>query len=132
MARTDAPPNIIFIHVDELRFPTGFPMGVTTADQFMARFMPHTHRLLWQRGARFTNHHTAAADCTPSRAAFVTGLYGHQTYVMCTRATTSNPQGTSQPQPALDPAFPTYGKLLREIGYDTRPTSASGTCRIAR
>jgi uncharacterized sulfatase len=119
MVSADTSPNIIFIHVDELRFPMNFPQGVASADGFMARFMPYTHRLLWQRGARFTNHHTAAADCTPSRAAFVTGLYGHQTYVMCTRASTSNPQGTSQPQPALDPVFPTYGKLLREIGYDT-------------
>lgn len=115
----DTRPNIIFIHVDELRFPMGFPQGISSAGEFMARFMPYTHRMLWRDGARFVNHHTAAADCTPSRAAFVTGLYAHQTFVMCTRASTSNPQGTSPPQPPLDPVFPTYGKLLRELGYDT-------------
>lgn len=116
---TNFAPNIIFIHVDELRFPTEFPEGVGTPEAFLARFMPYTHRLLWQGGVKFTNYHTAASDCSPSRAALVTGLYGHQTFLMCTRASTSNPTATSQPQPSLNPAFPTYGKLLREIGYDT-------------
>jgi hypothetical protein len=52
---TNFVPNIILIHVDELRFPTEFPEGVGTAEAFLARFMPYTHRLLWQDGVKFTN-----------------------------------------------------------------------------
>src|SRR5689334_8329574 len=115
----DFTPNIILIHVDELRFPTEFPDGVVTPEGFLARFMPYTYKFLWQDGVKFTNYYNAASDCSPSRAAMVTGLYAHQTYLMCTRFSTSNPQAPSQPQPSLSPAFPTYGKLLREMGYDT-------------
>lgn len=111
-------PNIIFITVDELRFPMNFPLGVEDADQFMQRFMPNTYEFLWIRGVKFYNHQIAACDCTPSRGAFVTGLYSHQTYMLLTRA---NKTGTDipAPQPALNTGFPTYGKLLRQLGYRT-------------
>lgn len=111
-------PNIIFITVDELRFPMNFPNGVANADEFMRRFMPNTFEFLWNKGVKFYNHQIAACDCTPSRGAFVTGLYSHQTYMMLTRA---NKTGTDlpAPQPSLNTAFPTYGKLLRQRGYRT-------------
>jgi uncharacterized sulfatase len=112
-------PNIIFILVDEMRYPMHLPRGVETADQFIETFMPNTHRLLWSPGVRLRNYQTAASDCTPGRATIVTGLYAQQTYCMTTRASTAQPQGTSPPQPPLQPQFPTYGKLLREAGYDT-------------
>jgi len=112
-------PNIIFILVDEMRYPMHLPGGVETADRFMERFMPNTYRLLWEPGVRFRNYQAAASDCTPGRGTIVTGLYAQQTFCMSTRASTAQPQGTSAPQPPLQPAFPTYGKLLREAGYDT-------------
>ena len=111
-------PNIILITVDELRFPTTFPEGVHSADEFLAAFMPNLHRL-WARGVKFTNYYTASAACSPARGTMATGLYSQQTFMMCTRASNRNPQGASQPQPPLNPDFPTYGKLLRELGYDT-------------
>jgi len=111
-------PNIILITVDELRFPTAFPDGVHSADEFLAKFMPNLHKL-WTRGVKFTNYYTASAACSPARGTMATGLYSQQTFMMCTRASTRNPQSASQPQPALNPDFPTYGKLLRELGYDT-------------
>ena len=113
-----ARPNIILITVDELRFPTAFPEGVGNADEFLAKFMPNLHRL-WARGVKFTNYYTASAACSPARGTMATGLYSQQTFMMCTRASNRNPQAASQPQPSLNPDFPTYGKLLREIGYDT-------------
>jgi uncharacterized sulfatase len=112
-------PNIIFILVDELRYPIHFPAGVTSAAQFLQRFMPNLYRLLWEPGVRFHNYYTAASDCTPGRGTIVTGLYAQQTFCMATRANTSQPQGTTAPQPPLSPVFPTYGKVLREAGYDT-------------
>src|SRR4051794_10488826 len=59
-------PNILFILVDELRFPSVFPAGVNSVDAFLARFMPNVSSL-WQRGVKFGSHYTAASACTPSR-----------------------------------------------------------------
>lgn len=112
-------PNIIFVLLDEMRYPVHFPAGVHSADEFIARFMPHTYRLLWSTGVKLSNYYTPACDCTPARATIATGLYAQQTHCVATRANPMNPQGTGAPQPALEPAFPTYGKLLRQAGYDT-------------
>lgn len=112
-------PNILFILLDEMRYPKHFPAGVTSADQFIQKFMPNTWRLLWSNGVRLRNYYTASSDCTPGRGTIVTGLYSQQTFCLTTRASTGNPQGTSSPQPPLQPQFPTYGKLLRDAGYDT-------------
>ena len=62
---------------------------------------------LRQGGVSFARHYTASNDCTPSRAALVTGLHTHQTGCMITGAST------------LDPEFPTWGSMLRELGYQT-------------
>jgi uncharacterized sulfatase len=116
MPETPSRPNLIFIHVDELRYPMHFPAGVQSADQFFARFMPHLHELLWKDGVKFSRYYTAAADCTAGRGTFVTGLYAQQTNLMVIRQGIGS--GPS-PQPPLQPEFPTYGKLLRLAGYDT-------------
>ncbi len=36
----DRQPNIIFIHVDEMRFPMHFPKNIHNAGEFLANFMP--------------------------------------------------------------------------------------------
>ena len=115
---SNSQPNIIFIIVDELRYPTTFPKGIKTADEFLAKFMPNVYSL-WRKGVKFSKYYTASSACTPSRGAIVTGLYSHQTFCLMTRASIKDPQATTTPQPPLNPAFPTYGKLLREAGYDT-------------
>ncbi len=108
-------PNIIFIHVDEMRFPMHFPPGIQTAGDFLAKFMPNLYSLLWAKGVKFSRYFTAAADCTPGRGTFVTGLYAYQTGLFLTRESTSNPYATSAPQPPLQKDFLTYGKLLRNV-----------------
>ncbi len=117
---TNTPPNIIFILVDELRFPTpmAFPNGIESEEQFLAAYMPNVYKL-WQQGVKFTQYYTAASDCTPARGTIVTGLYAQQTMALLTRANPGNAQAGTSPQPPLSPVFPTYGKLLRETGYDT-------------
>ena len=109
-------PNILFVMVDEMRFPSSFPEGIHDAADFLKEFMPNVYRL-WKRGVKFTNYHTAASACTPARGTIATGLYSQQTWVCCT--ITSSPTATHTPTPVLNPAFPTYGKLLREAGYQT-------------
>ncbi|MBY8863394.1 sulfatase-like hydrolase/transferase [Nocardia sp. CA2R105] len=55
----------------------------------------------------FEQHYTAANDCTPARAAMVTGLYGHQTECLLTS------------QANLPAQFPTWGSMIRDHGYQT-------------
>jgi arylsulfatase A-like enzyme len=120
LARAKVPnaqaPNILFILVDELRFPTVFPTGVEDASQFLWKFMPNTHKL-WQKGVKFGKHFTAGSACTPSRGILMTGLYTQQTWMMQTL--TNGPKTKVSIPPVLDPVFPTYGRLLRQAGYDT-------------
>jgi arylsulfatase A-like enzyme len=70
--------------------------------------LPPNLQRLRRDAVSFERHYTAANDCTPSRAALVTGLYTHQTGCMITGGST------------LDPGFPTWGSMLREHGYDAR------------
>ncbi|MHB8531163.1 MAG: sulfatase-like hydrolase/transferase [Solirubrobacteraceae bacterium] len=97
-----AQPNILVIMVDQLRFPQWFG-----ADQFSVSLPPNLRRLR-EGSVSFARHYTASNDCTPARATLLTGLYTHQTGCMITGGST------------LDPSFPTWGKMLREHGYNTR------------
>ncbi len=94
-------PNILMILVDQLRTPQWYP-----AAPAMTKLLPHISRLR-REGVSFERHYTASNDCTPARAALLTGLYTHQTGCMITGGS------------SLDPGFPTYGTLLRELGYST-------------
>ena len=97
-----ARPNILVILVDQLRFPQWFspaPAGVG---------LPPNLQRLREGAVSFARHYTASNDCSPSRAALLTGLYTHQTGCMITGGST------------LDPGFPTWGSMLRDHGYHTR------------
>jgi arylsulfatase A-like enzyme len=67
------PPNIIFILADDL--------GYTDVAAFGSKYYetPHIDRLAAQ-GMRFTNHHHCQ-NCTPTRAALMSGQYGARTGV---------------------------------------------------
>jgi arylsulfatase A-like enzyme len=94
-------PNILVIVVDQLRTPVWMPAAASPA-----AVMPNLAAL--RAGAvSFERHYTASNDCTPSRGALLTGLYSHQTGCLIT--------GNSR----LDPGFPTWGTLLRELDYST-------------
>ena len=94
-------PNILVIMVDQLRSPQW--IGPEPGEPSLP---PNLQRLS-ESAVSFAHHYTASNDCTPARAALLTGLYTHQTGCMITGAST------------LAPAFPTWGSMLREHGYHT-------------
>jgi arylsulfatase A-like enzyme len=108
-AKLDQRPNIVFILCDEMRFPSVFPTGVHSPQDFLRRFMPNVFEL-WRHGVKFEGYYSAGNACSPARATLATGLYPHQEWLLATRTK----QG-----PALQDAFPTYGKLLQAMGYQT-------------
>jgi arylsulfatase A-like enzyme len=113
-------PNILFIKVDELRFPSMFPAGISrgkaAVPEFLAKYMPNTYAL-WQRGVKFANHYTAATACTPARGVLITGLYSQQSWL--TQTIKAGPFTNVSISPELNRVYPTYGKLLRDAGYLT-------------
>jgi arylsulfatase A-like enzyme len=62
--------------VDQFRFPSVFPNGLTSVGEFMSTYLPSID-WLWRHGVKFGNHHCAANACTPSRGVMITGLYEH-------------------------------------------------------
>ena len=54
-------PNVLFILVDQMRFPKFFPSGINSADDFIKTYMPNTYTL-WKRGVKFSNHYIAATE----------------------------------------------------------------------
>ena len=44
-AKSRRRPNIVFILVDEMRFPSVFPDGVRTTEEYLRRFMPNVYEL---------------------------------------------------------------------------------------
>lgn len=95
------PPNILVIVVDQMRAPRWF--GVAGS----ADGLPANLARLRQGAVTFARHYTASNDCTPARAALLTGLHAHQTGCLITGVST------------LDPRFPTWGTMLRDHGYAT-------------
>ncbi|MFL9965977.1 sulfatase-like hydrolase/transferase, partial [Paraburkholderia sediminicola] len=110
------PPNILFVLVDELRYPRVFPKGIGSAGEFLQTYMPRTYSL-WAGGVKFAGHYTAAVACSPARGTLVTGLYSQQTWLLTTILDAPDTQVSIQP--VLGREYPTYGKLLRNAGYRT-------------
>jgi len=109
-ARSDRRPNIILVLVDEMRFPSVFPGTIATPEQYLGHYMPNLFQL-WQHGVKFESYYSAGNACSPARATIHTGLYPHQQWLLATR--------TPGASPSLQPGFPTYGTLLRRLGYQT-------------
>ena len=67
-ASAQRPRNIVLIYADDLGYGDVSAYGAT------ALATPHIDRLA-KEGLRFTDAHAAAATCTPSRYALLTGEY---------------------------------------------------------
>jgi arylsulfatase A-like enzyme len=97
-------PNIVFMNADDLGYGDTSCYGATRV---------HTPNIdgLARRGVRFTDAHTSAATCTPSRYSLLTGEYAFRV-----------PDAKVLPgdAPALiQPGRVTLPSMLRERGYRT-------------
>ena len=68
-------PNIIFINTDQQRFDTIGALGFDHMET------PNLDRLV-NEGVAFTDCHTTAPSCAPSRASLFTGMYPHTTGIL--------------------------------------------------
>ncbi|HEX6970690.1 MAG TPA: sulfatase-like hydrolase/transferase, partial [Limnochordia bacterium] len=71
---------------------------------------PHQDRLA-REGTRFRAAYCVAPQCTPARAALLTGLYPHTTGV-------ETNLGAAHAMP-LSPRWPTFAVYLQQAGYQT-------------
>jgi arylsulfatase A-like enzyme len=104
-AKSQRRPNILVIVVDEMRTPQWFPSQAT-----LDTLLPNLARIR-TRATSFENHYTAANMCVAARGTMLTGLYGHQTGCMLTKAVAESS--------TLSSKFPTWGTMLRQQGYET-------------
>ncbi|MFM7318495.1 MAG: sulfatase [bacterium] len=103
----DRRPNLVFIFTDDQRADA---LGVVQREQGdKARFpwleSPNLDRLASQ-GVRFRNAFVVNALCSPSRASFLTGTYGHKNGI--------RNNGTPLAEDSV-----THASLLRQSGYKT-------------
>ena len=99
-----APPNVVLIYADDLGYGDVSAYGATTITT------PNIDRLAAQ-GLRFTAAHAAAATCTPSRYALLTGEYAWR-----------KPGTNVLPGDAalvIDTRRPTLATTMRAAGYAT-------------
>ena len=117
-ARPDVIPDVIIVLTDQQR-----------ADAFGAAGAADLHTPVMDRLARqgvlFTRAFAATPQCSPSRAALLTGRYPHRTGVMGNTpgeggggrgAAAGPPAGMST---ALDRSIPTLGRIFAAAGYET-------------
>lgn len=92
-------PNILLVVSDQERQRAWLPGSVR---------LPWRERLMAE-GLEFTRYFTHSSPCSPSRASLMTGRYLPQHGV---------PDNVIMPEHAeLDPAIPTLGHILRNVGY---------------
>ena len=97
-------PNIIFIYTDDLGYGDISCYGATQVHT------PNIDRLSAE-GLRFTNGHSSAATCTPSRFSVITGEYAWR------QAGTGIARGNAGL--IIQPGHATIGTILQTAGYKT-------------
>jgi choline-sulfatase len=108
-------PNVLFLLVDEQRFPTVYESAALK--EFRAKHLPAQGKLA-AKGVTFERHYVASVACVPSRTSLYTGHYPSLHGV-------ANTDGAAKA--ANDPdmhwlppgSVPTLGHYLRHAGYRT-------------
>ncbi len=98
------PPNVVLIYADDLGY------GDTSAYGATAVKTPSIDRLA-REGVRFTDAHAAAATCTPSRYAMLTGEYAFRK-----KGTGVLPGNAAL---IIEPGRATLASILQRAGYRT-------------
>jgi len=99
----EAPPNIVILYTDDLGYADVGVYGAVGVET------PHIDELA-SRGVRFTDAHSTAATCTPSRYSLLTGRHGFR----------NKSQILPGDAPLLiRPGTTTVAALLRDAGYRT-------------
>ena len=106
-AAEQQPPNIVFILADDLGY------GDIGCYGSAANRTPHLDRLA-EGGMRFTDFHSNGPMCSPTRAAFLTGLYQSR----FGRRFESALSG-SRRDPGLPLSAVTIAEVLQQAGYST-------------
>ena len=101
-------PNVIFVLTDDLGYSDIGCYGATKVST------PHIDQMAAE-GIRFTEFHTAASICSPSRAAFLTGAYPQRAGLYMG----INPIRTAHWFLGLHPDEITLAELLKQQGYAT-------------
>jgi arylsulfatase A-like enzyme len=96
--RFGAQPNVVFVLTDDQDYAS-----------YNRRTMPRTWELLGRQGFSFDNTHDTTPLCCPSRAAYLTGQYGHNNGVL------NNKPGYDD----LDDKDNTLPVWLQRAGYQT-------------
>ena len=108
--RGPARPDVIVVLTDQQR-----------ADAFGAAGAPDVRTPVMngiaKQGVLFTRAYTATPQCSPSRAALLTGRYPHRTGVMGNTVPAGDPPAGMSG--ALDRAVPTLGRAFAAAGYET-------------
>src|SRR4051794_39685724 len=97
-------PNIVLIYADDIGYGDTSCYGATAVQT------PNIDRLA-REGLRFTDAHSAAATCTPSRYAMMTGEYAFRK-----RGTNILPGDAAL---IIEPGRTTLASMLHEAGYKT-------------
>ena len=104
----EQPPNVIFMLTDDLGYSD---VGCYGAGKVKT---PHIDQLAAE-GVRFTDFHTAASICSPSRAAFLTGAYPQRAGLYMG----INPNRTAHWFLGLHPDEITIAEQFKQRGYAT-------------
>lgn len=102
-AKSPTKPNIVIFYVDDLGYGDLSSYGMTATQT------PNVDALA-QDGIRFTDAHSSAATCTPSRYSLLTGQYAFR----------NNAAILPGDAPLIiDHTKPTFPKMLQKAGYTT-------------
>jgi len=108
-------PNILFLLVDEQRFPTVYESAALK--EFRATHLPAQGRLA-KAGVSFERHYVASVACVPSRTSLYTG---HYPSLHGAANTDGAAKAANDPEMhwLLPGSVPTIGHYLRHAGYRT-------------